>query len=344
MFKNIKKQAAVGLVLASIGGLCPLQAMENNQGQDFERDLARAIANNLLETNNTQQVMEIDQVDDSELAQAIALSLANDSNSMIIEEKTHSNTESIINYSTSCQEVGPFYSVNNVTIPNEIKARLLCDIFFEQSISNGNPMNLFLVCKDWKNTIQNNFKSIENAWKTHYGVSDSDYQLMKTMKVQYRPNPESDKDMVTLSIPTFANPFGYKFNLSMCGDAGKYLCITTGYRYGVNPENKDKVEIFVAPRNMIGKDLATTAAHYAEIFPKWSDKNLVGIFFTWGNWVNNNWYDYVTNLTHDQISTKNCLRVAATLSTPIRSIHSCITFITCIPSSFAKFLFHFEPK
>lgn len=261
---NIKKHAAVGLVLTSIGGIYPLQAIEKEQSEEYNLGLAWAMSSIHFEKYDSQQIIEDDQ----------------DQN----------------------QEVHPFNMMDT-----DIKIILLFDPYFKNNSTNERLGELSLVCKDWNNTLKSRFNSKEEAWKEHYGLEESEYQLLKTIKLQYRPTPNSNEGMITLKIPAFANPFRYKFNLSRCGSADKKICISTGYRTGMNLENKNKIEMFVAPRKMIKKDLISSSAHYKDIMSNWGDNASIGIIYTWGNWDNNNWYDYNTNFTQAENSDKNGL-------------------------------------
>ena len=111
------------------------------------------------------------------------------------------------------------------------------------------------------------------------------YQRFLKGALVYRPTPGSDAGKIELPIGALANPLKGTFDLSRCGDTGNYLSIATGYRKGKNPQNKDKVEIWIAPRFMIEKELATTAGHFKEIMGKWNKERApVGLFWTWGNW------------------------------------------------------------
>jgi serine/threonine protein kinase len=119
----------------------------------------------------------------------------------------------------------------------------------------------------------------------------------------YRPTQGSDVGMVTLLVKELANPLEGTFNLSRCGDTGKYLSIATGYRKGKKPENKDKVEIWFAPRFLIKKELNGTAAHFKDIMKKWKQEAPVGMFWTHGNWAaDDHDMDYLVTESMDDLS------------------------------------------
>jgi serine/threonine protein kinase len=114
-------------------------------------------------------------------------------------------------------------------------------------------------------------------------------------------DPQS-RNQITLPIKELANPLEGTFNLSLCGDTGKYLSIATGYRKGKKPENTSKVEIWFAPRFLIEKELNSTAAHFKPIMGNWKQEAPVGMFWTWGGWDDMGWYDYLTNESMENLS------------------------------------------
>lgn len=125
------------------------------------------------------------------------------------------------------------------------------------------------------------------------------YQRFLNGALIYRPTPGSDVGKIVLPIKDLKpNPLEGMFDLSKCGNTGKYLSISTGYRKGKKPENKDKdkVEIWFAPRFLIEKEINTTAKHFQAILPaKWNADVPVGIFWTWSDWNNLTDYDYLTS-------------------------------------------------
>jgi hypothetical protein len=111
--------------------------------------------------------------------------------------------------------------------------------------------------------------------------------------------------MITMRISDLENPLENTFDLSQCGDAGKYLSISTGYRKRKNEENANKVEIWFAPRFLIEKKLTTTEHHFQDIYEKWNDSVQVGIFWTWGKWDSLTVSDYLITENFDQVSNSN---------------------------------------
>ncbi len=119
----------------------------------------------------------------------------------------------------------------------------------------------------------------------------------------YKPTPESDDGKIVLPISTLKNPLEGTFNLSQCGDASKYLSISTGYQK--KAENADEVEIWLTPRFLIEKELNMAAKPLQEIYSKWKENASVGIFWTWpGRWGDLE-YDYLITQDMDEISDNN---------------------------------------
>jgi hypothetical protein len=163
-------------------------------------------------------------------------------------------------------------------------------------------------------------------------------------KLIYKPNPYSDEGMVVMPIVDLPNSLNGEFDLSECGDTGKYLSINTGYRKGKRPENASKVEIWFTPPFLIEKNLSGSASNFKEIMDSWDVSNApVGTFFTWGSWDDLGWYDYATKLTweayNDPRNNLNKIYIDAHGSQPHipRSIHKQILH----NEHYSKFSCHF---
>ena len=119
----------------------------------------------------------------------------------------------------------------------------------------------------------------------------------------YRPTPGSDVGRIDLPFAALPNPLEGTFDLSRCGDTGKSLSISTGYRRGKKAENASKVEVWIVPKFVVERDQATTAKHLAPIMGSFSAP--VGLFWTWGGWDNMGWYDYLVASSLEGISSEN---------------------------------------
>lgn len=126
-------------------------------------------------------------------------------------------------------------------------------------------------------------------------------------KLIYRPNGDRNDDgKIEMRIADLSNPFDGTFDLSRCGSTGNYLSISTGYRKEKKAENASKVEIWLAPRFLIERNLAATAGHFQEIMGGWDGAAApVGIFWNWGGWDNLGYYDYLTTNNMDEIGSEN---------------------------------------
>lgn len=120
---------------------------------------------------------------------------------------------------------------------------------------------------------------------------------------------------VVLPISDLSNPLNGRFDLSRCGDAGRYLSIYTGYRKSRNPANDNKIEIWFAPRFLIERELDTTARHFASIIGDWNPANSIGIFWTAGIWDRLDFYDYVTNQKIEELGNNNLFMQARNADT-----------------------------
>ncbi len=100
----------------------------------------------------------------------------------------------------------------------------------------------------------------------------------------------TNKAKKELPIRALANPLEGTFDLSDCGDTGKYLSISTGYRKGLKAENANKIEIWLTPKFLANKK----TAQHLHLMSSWNaEKAPVGVFWTFGKWTDLGWYDYL---------------------------------------------------
>ena len=128
------------------------------------------------------------------------------------------------------------------------------------------------------------------------------YQNFLNLILVYKPYDNSDKGKVILPVKDLENPLDGVFDLSNCGDAAQRLSISTGYRKGKNPANANKLEIWLTPRFVAEQNLNGTAAHLKTIWDEWHAARELGVFFTWGNWDNEEWYDYEVHINYEVVS------------------------------------------
>ncbi|MGL4426167.1 MAG: protein kinase domain-containing protein [Alphaproteobacteria bacterium] len=147
-------------------------------------------------------------------------------------------------------------------------------------------------------------KEVRPTWlKTQ---DDAVFQRFLKGVLVYRPTEGSDVGKIELRVADLANPLEGIFDLSKCGDAGKYLSIATEYRKGKIEANENKLEIWLAPRFLIEKNLSGDAKHFQPIMGNWDgQKAPVGLFFTYGGWNGSDhmqYYDYLTTQSMDELS------------------------------------------
>jgi hypothetical protein len=186
--------------------------------------------------------------------------------------------------------------------PKEIRVYILERAVINNYLSNVHIHSLKLVCQEWHGIISKDFvdRAILSAYEL-LGCGEIYKRFLKGVLI-YRPQEGSDVGMVTLPIAALKDPLEGRFNLSQCGDIGKYLSISTGYRKKKKAENENKVEIWFAPRFLITKELNMTPKHLQEIYGSWKDSAEVGIFWTWGGWDDSDNYDYLTTKNMDNLS------------------------------------------
>ena len=137
------------------------------------------------------------------------------------------------------------------------------------------------------------------------GYEDIYARFLKGVLV-YRPTEGSDVGKIELPIAALTNPLESTFDLSQCGDSGKYLSISTGYRKGKKAENASKVEVWVAPRFLIEKELQGTASHFQPIMSSWDGKTApIGLFYTWGGFNNLVPYRHLTSQDIETVSSED---------------------------------------
>jgi hypothetical protein len=96
-------------------------------------------------------------------------------------------------------------------------------------------------------------------------------------------NKHHYRNEIKLPIAALWDPLEGTFNLSLCGDAGKYLNISTGYRKEYNPENKNKVEIWIAPRFLVEREINEEDTQYKTYLDGWPVSADIRIIWAWGS-------------------------------------------------------------
>ncbi|MBX9703462.1 MAG: hypothetical protein K2Q34_05075 [Alphaproteobacteria bacterium] len=129
------------------------------------------------------------------------------------------------------------------------------------------------------------------------------YRRFINGKLIYKPNRDNEVDRIEIPFSILSSPLEGTFDLSdksKFGDIGDKISISAGYRKEQKAENKGKVEVWIVPKFVVEKNLATTAKHLATILDKFTSP--VGVFWTWGKWNNMDCYDYLTSQNFDELS------------------------------------------
>jgi serine/threonine protein kinase len=144
------------------------------------------------------------------------------------------------------------------------------------------------------------------------------YQRFLNGALIYRPTERSDAGMVRLPIRDLVNPLEGTFDLSRCGDTGDWLSIATGYKKGKKPESARKVEIWIALRFLIEKELDSTAGQFKDIMKYWKPRVPVGLLWTWGDDdVRRDNFDYLVSQDMGHISNGENLLIKSMATLPV---------------------------
>ncbi len=139
------------------------------------------------------------------------------------------------------------------------------------------------------------------------------YQEFLNLRFVYKPHPHNDTGRIVFSVNRLENPLEGQFNLSRCGDASKHVSIATGFRKGINPENKNKVEMWFVPRFFIEQNLDNKECAFNLILKKWHPDIVVGVFLTYGSWGVNNVFFYQIKKNNAELNNDTLYEVFRTM-------------------------------
>jgi hypothetical protein len=134
------------------------------------------------------------------------------------------------------------------------------------------------------------------------------YQRFMDGRLIYKPS--GDSEAIEFSFRDYLlddENFEGEFPLNQCEDAGNYLSISLGYKKEKIVSHENKMEIFIVPKYVVEADVSTTATQYQNLMSLWPADAPFGIFFTWGDWENLFWYNYVVSVGYDEIENYNLL-------------------------------------
>jgi len=225
------------------------------------------------------------------------------------------------------------------------------------------PGDLRLVCREWRNIIDEDtvreentplsYSNIGPCWqdcmRAFWGVTSEEeeeiFRIFLEGKLVYKPDPNSDARKKEFRIRDFVNPFGGTFPLSACGETDNFSQFTTdpSVFFAIDDENS-KVNILIAPHFLINRYISTTTnaftAMIGTIMGNWDKDKPVGIFWRWGLFDATD-FDYLSSSSLDEISSRNmwenCVRARQSiLSIVPRPYYTCSI---CEP-----FMFVCKPK
>jgi hypothetical protein len=164
--------------------------------------------------------------------------------------------------------------------------------------------------------LLHNIPAIPDIARGHENI----YLSFLNGKLTYRPTPGSDDGKIELLIRDIMDPntLEGRFDLSRCVGVSE-LSINTGYRKERNPENIDKLEVWITPRFLIERKLSTTASQFSGIMTSWPEEAAIGIFYNYGDWEDLFWFEYVINNPIEQLGNDNLYEKWRTSRTTLKS-------------------------
>jgi hypothetical protein len=153
---------------------------------------------------------------------------------------------------------------------------------------------------------------IETHGTTLMNIEASDGQLQRvedklaSYKLIYLPDPAGESDKIDIPFSSLVNPARGEFSLLNCGNLGRFISINTGYKQRYQEQNAQKLEIFIALRGLVEKDLEGPAAHLKPIWHKWSPSCPIGVFYSLGYSKNLNEYDYFMRESLNDMNLYTC--------------------------------------
>ena len=133
----------------------------------------------------------------------------------------------------------------------DIRKFIVKIVVFDRCLNNISPAKLAGVNKEWAAVVRDEMKPGKPSYQAWYGLTTENehiYQQFLRGRLLYKPYTDGGL-MVTLKIEELANQLEGKLDLSACG-FGKIveekLSISIGKRKKLNPENQNKIEIWLA--------------------------------------------------------------------------------------------------
>jgi len=150
----------------------------------------------------------------------------------------------------------------------------------------------------------NEMKQHSSSWKAAYGITtpkdERVYNRFLNGKVIFTGVPDKT---IEKELSKLFNPLDGRLDLSECAGVDQYVSISTGYPKWAKQDHPNNLDIWIAPKFMIKKDLEMLASHFQPIMDDWDEEKApIGIFWTTGDWSDLNIYRYLTTYSLEEIS------------------------------------------
>ncbi len=199
------------------------------------------------------------------------------------------------------------------TLPTDIRKMILKQVAQDSIAADKTFGEVAAVNHRWAAdlgaAVNEDLQPWQPCWKAYLGITaenENVYRQFYNGVLEYRKDPSDPEPTLTLPFAALMNLFSDRtFDLSKCGDASKYLRITTSVKefFKVKEENSNKVVILACPYNVIKKN---HAAKFEVSMQKWEQKDApVGLFWRWGDFEDLSWYDYLTCLSLEAMAVEN---------------------------------------
>lgn len=195
--------------------------------------------------------------------------------------------------------------------PTDVFPKEILKVMLADASSGTHPIDLQLVCTSWRNVIREN-KPLENDIK-FAGLNP----FMKTcMNVCWSEKYNNAvlrytdlRDAANVIDQKFRDVPNGTFDISKCGGTCNLLRMTQSADefLQVGGDNKDKIIILFAERQMIERLTGVSAEPFVKILEGWDPSYPFGIFWRWDN-ANEYIIDYLTNASARQISLVNIFK------------------------------------
>ena len=210
-----------------------------------------------------------------------------------------------------------------IEIMNQVPRDIWKNIF-EMASAEINPADLQKVCACWRNIVRENrkierdnkglvkvltyeilnpfLKGCADIWQYNEAL-----RRFKNGRVCY--TPKGVGHVIEMKFSDLSNPFCGTFDLSKCGHMSKRIRITTNVEefFKDGGEYGDRLVVLACPFHVVEQAIQLNLDHpFSKILASWDkSKAPIGMFWRWGNWEDEPWFDYVVSRTMKEMTGKN---------------------------------------